>query len=105
MDAGLDVSYDVASAKEITVPVAQDASVLDFATCQRGQQANVEQEDVDNSESEDDLTEDVDDIMNNAFFLEPIPVRENVMVMEMLIQVFVRLTMILTSRLVILSWK
>ena len=30
-------------------------------------QANVEQEDVDSSESEDDLTEDVDDVMNSVF--------------------------------------
>ena len=30
-------------------------------------QANVEQEDVDSSESEDDLMEDVDDVMNSVF--------------------------------------
>ena len=30
-------------------------------------QANVEQEDVDTSESEDDLMEDVDDVMNSVF--------------------------------------
>lgn len=30
-------------------------------------QANVEQEDMDSSDSEDDLMEDVDDVMNNVF--------------------------------------
>ena len=70
MDVRPVVRRDVASVKKITLHVVQNASVLVVATCQ-GESVQgrpmLSRKTWTVSESEDDLMEDIDDVMNNAF--------------------------------------